>query len=82
MRTHSYSKMNLGLKMTMLSLLGASLLAGCGIKGGLKTPSPVFGNAAKVDPERVPDADLDTKEDKDNLDLLDDDTDIDVTDDE
>ena len=49
-----------------------SLLAGCGIKGPLKTPPPIFGGSAKVNPERVPTEDLDTDEDQDDYDDLDD----------
>lgn len=45
-----------------------SLLAGCGIRGNLKTPPPVFGGDSKVDPERVPNDDLDEDEDFDPLD--------------
>lgn len=41
------------------------LLSGCGIRGGLKTPPPVFGSESKVDPERIPDQDLDKDEDGD-----------------
>ena len=66
------SKFSIRLKMTMLSLLMTSLLAGCGIKGPLKTPPPIFGGSAKVNPERVPTEDLDTDEDQDDYDDLDD----------
>ncbi len=62
------SKLSLSLKMTILSLLMTSLLAGCGIRGNLKTPPPVFGGDSKVDPERVPNDDLDEDEDFDPLD--------------
>jgi len=48
--------------MTMLSLLAAGLLAGCGIRGTLQTPPPLFGGESKVDPDRVPDADLDRED--------------------
>ncbi len=62
------SKLSLSLKMTILSLLMTSLLVGCGIRGNLKTPPPVFGGDSKVDPERVPNDDLDEDEDFDPLD--------------
>lgn len=71
------SKQNPSIKMTILSLLIVSLLSGCGIQGSLKTPPPVFGGDAKVDPERVPTEDLDDdeNEDEDDLDYLEDDFD-------
>ena len=71
------SKMNSSIKMTILSLLMTSLIAGCGIRGSLKTPPPVFGSASKVDPERVPTEDLDNDDtrDEDDLDYLDFETD-------
>jgi len=59
MNFSSLSKLKPSLKMTILSLLMTSLLAGCGIRGSLKTPPPVFGGDSKVDPERVPTEDLD-----------------------
>lgn len=62
------SKLNLSLKMTILSLLMASLLAGCGIRGQLKTPPPLFGGEKTVDAERVPTEDLDA-ENKENDEL-------------
>ena len=66
------SKFSISLKMTMLSLLMTSLLAGCGIRGPLKTPPPVFGGASKADPDRVPTDDLDKdNEDEDDFDDLD-----------
>ena len=72
------SKFSISLKMTMLSLLMTSLLAGCGIRGTLKTPPPVFGSASKADPKRVPTEDLDKQnededeeEDEDDLGNLD-----------
>ena len=55
------SKQNAHLKMTMLSLLAVSLLSGCGIRGSLKTPPPLFGGDAKVDEDRVPNEDLDNE---------------------
>ncbi len=65
---HVDSKQSAPVKMTILSLLVAVLLSGCGIRGGLKTPPPVFGGDSKVDPERVPDQDLDkTKDDDDDF---------------
>lgn len=63
------------IKMTMLSLLGIALLSGCGIRGTLKTPPPVFGGDSKVDPERVPTEDLDSDQDEDDdFDILEDET--------
>ncbi len=60
------SKFSGSIKMTILSLLAVSLLAGCGIRGTLKTPPPLFGGASKTDPEQVPMEDLDTRnEDED-----------------
>lgn len=67
------SKLNSSLKITILSLLMTSLLAGCGIRGSLKTPPPVFGAESKVDPERVPTEDLDKNEGDADYDALDDD---------
>ena len=57
------SKQTLSFKMTILSLLVTGLLSGCGIKGSLKTPPPIFGGQAKVNPDRVPTEDLDTNDD-------------------
>ena len=73
MTLHIPSKLNVSLKMTILSLLMTSLLAGCGIRGSLKTPPPLFGGDAKVDQDRVPTEDLDkqNKDDEDDDDLLD-----------
>lgn len=69
----SPSKIQLSLKMTILSLLMTSLLAGCGIRGDLKAPPPVFGGDSKVDPKRVPADDLDAKDgDDEAYDSLDD----------
>ena len=66
------SKLNSSLKMTILSLLMTGLLSGCGIRGDLKIPPPVFGGDSKVDPERVPTDDLGTDDkDENDLDLLD-----------
>lgn len=62
------SKFNFSLKMTMLSLLMTSLLAGCGIRGTLKTPPPAFGSASKVNPNRVPSSDLDKQDDAEDAD--------------
>lgn len=72
MTPHSPSKLSFSLKMTILSLLAASILSGCGIRGTLKTPPPLFGEDAKVDPERVPNEDLDA-DDEDDLGLIDED---------
>jgi len=63
------NKQNANLKLTMLSLLAVGLLCACGIRGTLKTPPPVFGSESKVDPERVPDEDLD-KDQSEEDDLL------------
>jgi len=60
------NKFSISIKMTMLSLLMTSLLAGCGIRGSLKTPPPVFGGATKADSERVPTEDLDKENDEDD----------------
>ena len=82
MTLHNPSKLNISLKMTILSLLMTSLLAGCGIRGSLKTPPPLFGGGTKVDVERVPTEDL-GGEDTDDFDLLDDDiVDDDIVDDD
>ena len=62
MTLHKHNKLNISLKMTMLSLLMTSLLAGCGIQGSLKTPPPIFGGDKNVNPERVPTEDLDKDE--------------------
>jgi len=66
------SKLNASFKMTILSLLMTSLLAGCGIRGSLKTPPPVFGGESKVDPERIATDDLDSENDDEDYDTLDD----------
>ena len=72
MTSFDTNKFNISIKMTMLSLLMTSLLAGCGIRGTLKTPPPLLGGASKVDPERVPTEDLDKQdEDVDDLGNLD-----------
>jgi len=55
----AYNKPYARIKMTMLSLFVVGLLTGCGIRGGLKTPPPVFGGDTKVDQTRVPTGDLD-----------------------
>ena len=67
------SKLTPSLKMTMLSLLMTSLLAGCGIRGSLKTPPPIFGGVSNVDPQRVPTEDLDKGDKPEDYDTLDDD---------
>lgn len=66
------NKLKPGLKMTMLSLLMTSVLTGCGIRGTLKTPPPVFGGDAKVDPNRIPTEDLDKDDEIQDYDTLDD----------
>lgn len=62
----AYSKQSALVKMTMLSLLMVGLLSGCGIRGSLKTPPPLFGGDKQADPERIPDEDFDRKEDEDD----------------
>ena len=52
--------------MTILSLFIMSLLSGCGIRGSLKTPPPLFGGDTKVDPERVPTGDFESDEGEDD----------------
>ncbi|GGX72233.1 hypothetical protein GCM10011309_23160 [Litorimonas cladophorae] len=70
MQNTSPSKLNFSLKMTILSLLASSLLAGCGIRGDLKTPPPIFGGDSVTDSDRVPTEDLDKDDDDDNFDPL------------
>ena len=70
MYNRNHSKLNHSLKMTLLSLLAINLLAGCGIRGSLKTPPPLFGGQSKVDPSRVPTEDLDQQDDELELELL------------
>ena len=68
------SKQNTTIIMTILSLLMVSLLSGCGIRGTLKTPPPLFGGDTKVDPEQVPTDDLnseDLDEEEEDLDSVD-----------
>jgi len=64
------NKLSLIIKLTVMSGLTASLLSGCGIRGSLKVPPPVFGSGT-VNPDRVPTKDLDTKDTVDPDDLLD-----------
>lgn len=59
----SLSKQNTMFIMTILSLLMVSLLSGCGIRGSLQVPPPVFGGETKVDSERVPTEDFESDED-------------------
>ena len=66
MITIPYSKRFAVLKMTILSLFVTMTLAGCGIKGPLKTPPPLFGGDAKADQDAVSNEDLDTAEDSDD----------------
>lgn len=63
-----YIKLNSTLKLTVATGLLASVLSGCGIRGDLKVPPPLFGES-KVEPERVPTRDLDreNRPDPDNL---------------
>lgn len=49
----SASKLNLTLKLMFVLGCSAALLGGCGIKGSLKTPPPVFGQKT-VDQDRIP----------------------------
>lgn len=70
MQNTSPNKVKLSLKMTILSLLGVCMLAGCGIRGDLKTPPPLFGAESTVDPDRVPTGDLDAGNDEDDFDPL------------
>ena len=65
------SKLRPSLKMTILSLLMTSMLAGCGIRGNLKTPPPIFGGNSKADAERVPTEDLDKGDKTEDYDSLD-----------
>lgn len=64
----TYTKLNSTLKLTVATGLIAGLLSGCGIRGDLKVPPPLFGDS-KVEPERVPTRDLDreNRPDPDNL---------------
>ena len=64
------------IKMTMLSLFIAGALAGCGIRGPLKTPPPLFGGDAKVNQDTPSNQDSDSLEDEDD-DYLDLDLDVD-----
>ncbi|WP_427452076.1 hypothetical protein [Litorimonas sp. WD9-15] len=63
-------KLNPMLKLTVTTGLLAALLSGCGIRGDLKVPPPVFGSG-QVDPDRVPAKDLDREDRPDPDDLLD-----------
>ena len=63
-------KLNPTLKLTVASGLAAAILSGCGIRGDLKVPPPLFGEG-NVDPERVPTKDLDREDRPDPNDLLD-----------
>ena len=67
----SRNKLNPVLKLTVASGLLAMMLAGCGIRGDLKVPPPIFGES-QVDPDRVPNEDLDKEDDFDSDDPLDD----------
>lgn len=62
-------KLNSSLKLTVASGLIAALLSGCGIRGDLKVPPPVFGSS-NVDPDRIPSEDLDQEDRPDPDDLL------------
>lgn len=64
------NKLLLTIKLTVVSGLTAALLSGCGIRGALKVPPPVFGSG-NVNPDRVPTKDLDIKDKPDPNDLLD-----------
>jgi len=63
-------KRNFSFKMTMLSLLSVGLLAGCGSKGPLKTPPPLFGGDTKVEPTQNLETNIDENLDKKDVDLL------------
>ena len=52
--------------MTILSLFITGLLTGCGVRGPLKTPPPLFGGDAKVDANNAPTEDLDTLDDEED----------------
>ena len=80
MTNPSLNKLNCSLKMIILSLFGASLLAGCGIRGDLKAPPPLFGGGSTVDSDRIPTGNLDNKTDDDDFDPLADPQDEDVAD--
>ena len=62
----NYSKPFPCIKMTILSLFITGVLAGCGIRGPLETPPPLFGGQAKVDQSRMPNEDLDKREDEED----------------
>ena len=39
----AYSRNSLNLRLTLMIMLGSLMLTACGIKGGLKTPPPLWG---------------------------------------
>lgn len=67
----THSRQSAGVIITMLSLLTVGLLSGCGIRGDLQTPPPLFGDTS-VDPERVPGKDFDKKDVEDDELFIDD----------
>ena len=62
------TKLNVSLKLIIALGLGSALLSGCGIRGDLKTPPPVFGKS-NVDPDRVPTGDIETTDDQSDEDF-------------
>lgn len=61
MRMSTSYKLNPSLHIIITTGLCAALLAGCGIRGGLKSPPPLFGGTD--DPTReAPTVDTDTNE--------------------
>ena len=65
-----FSKTLPHLKLTVTSGLCVLFLAGCGIRGQLKTPPPLFGSKT-VDNNRIPTQDLDIDDKPDPNELLD-----------
>jgi len=59
MPAKSASKLTPAVKLIIALGCSAALLSGCGIKGSLKTPPPVFGEKT-VDEDRIP-TDAETK---------------------
>lgn len=48
---------SLNLRLTLMVLLGSLTLTACGIKGGLKTPPPLWGGDKTVQDETAQDED-------------------------
>jgi len=65
-----YSNILPYLKLTVTSGLCLAVLTGCGIRGQLKTPPPLFGSKT-ADDNRIPTQDLDIDDKPDPNDLLD-----------